>query len=91
MEPLRAGRECELILKFVNPTQHQTVVKFLPLSLEEEEATEIEESAVEVVDEQPASITSTDVRFVFLLCMFVRILRIFKNNFELHIFTIICI
>lgn len=67
VEPLRAGRECELILKFVNPTQHQTVVKFLPLSLEEEEATETEETAVEVVDEQPASITATDVRFVYLI------------------------
>lgn len=26
MEPLRAGKSCELILKFTNPTQHQMAV-----------------------------------------------------------------
>lgn len=65
MEPLRAGRECELILKFVNPTQHQTVIKFLPLTLEEQETeeTEVEETPVDILDEQPASIT--DVIYLF--------------------------
>lgn len=68
MEPLRAGRECELILKFVNPTQHQTVIKFLPLALEEQETeeSEVEEAPVEILDEQPASIT--DVRYLFYYC-----------------------
>ncbi|XP_018322483.1 dynactin subunit 4 [Agrilus planipennis] len=31
VEPLRAGKQCELLLKFSNPTQHQTVITFLPL------------------------------------------------------------
>lgn len=63
VEPLRAGKECELILKFVNPTQHQTVIKFLPLSFEEEETNsgETEESLVQTSDEQPQSLT--DVSF----------------------------
>lgn len=34
VEPLRSGKECELILKFINPTQHQTTVSFLPLTHE---------------------------------------------------------
>lgn len=32
MEPLRAGKSCELILKFTNPTQHQTVVTLLGMN-----------------------------------------------------------
>lgn len=58
VEPLRAGKECELILKFVNPTQHQTVIKFLPLSLEEEVPSEgdSEQTDVQIVEEQPPNI-----------------------------------
>ncbi|XP_044263145.1 dynactin subunit 4 [Tribolium madens] len=33
VEPLRAGKPAELILKLTNPTQHQTVITFLPLDL----------------------------------------------------------
>lgn len=53
VEPLRAGNECELILKFVNPTQHQTVIQFLPFFLEEEETTdaETEEAVTTIVDD----------------------------------------
>lgn len=66
VEPLRAGRDCELILKFVNPTQHQTVIKFLPLSLEDEESTEegeTDETSVPIVEEQPPSISDVSMFF----------------------------
>lgn len=33
VEPLRAGQKVELLLKFINPTQHQTVVSILDLSM----------------------------------------------------------
>ncbi|KAH0809413.1 hypothetical protein GEV33_013378 [Tenebrio molitor] len=36
VEPLRAGRSSELIIKFTNPTQHQTTITFLPLDLSSE-------------------------------------------------------
>lgn len=42
MEPLRAGRECEIILKLYNPTQHLTSVQFCPLPTPEEEEMELE-------------------------------------------------
>ncbi|KAI4460369.1 dynactin p62 subunit [Holotrichia oblita] len=32
VEPLRAGQPAELLLKFINPTQHQTVVTIMDLS-----------------------------------------------------------
>lgn len=35
MEPLRAGRVSELIIKICNPTQHQTTVTLLPILLDE--------------------------------------------------------
>ncbi|RZC38608.1 dynactin subunit 4 [Asbolus verrucosus] len=38
VEPLRAGRASELIVKFTNPTQHQTTIAFLPLDSVAEEA-----------------------------------------------------
>lgn len=31
IEPLRVGKSCELLLKFINPTQHQTEITILPL------------------------------------------------------------
>ncbi|KAJ8971260.1 hypothetical protein NQ317_011619 [Molorchus minor] len=37
VEPLRAGRQCELILKFTNPTQHQTTINILELNMNEPE------------------------------------------------------
>lgn len=30
-EPLRSGKSSELLLKFCNPTQHQTQITILPL------------------------------------------------------------
>lgn len=59
VEPLRAGNDCELILKFINPTQHQTTIKFFPLSFEEPEVSvDIEEKEVASdASEQPSSIT----------------------------------
>lgn len=32
VEPLRVGQPSELLLKFINPTQHQTVISILHLS-----------------------------------------------------------
>lgn len=43
VEPLRAGKTCELLLKFSNPTQHQTVITFLPVTLETEETKTLEQ------------------------------------------------
>ncbi|XP_054258813.1 dynactin subunit 4 [Macrosteles quadrilineatus] len=42
VEPLRAGRPCEIILKLTNPTQHLTSVQFCPLPTEEEELRDLE-------------------------------------------------
>lgn len=60
VEPLRAGNECELILKFINPTQHQTSVSFSSLELGDvEEAVELEASEVKSTqdtEEQPSSL-----------------------------------
>ncbi|KAG5879779.1 hypothetical protein JTB14_001796 [Gonioctena quinquepunctata] len=41
VEPLRAGKSCELILKFTNPSQHQTTITFFELDLEEQDTIEI--------------------------------------------------
>lgn len=59
VEPLRAGTVCELILKFINPTQHQTTIKFLPLSFEEPDISVNTEEKVVSLDtnEQPSNIT----------------------------------
>lgn len=32
IEPLRAGKTSELLLKFINPTQHETSIALLPFS-----------------------------------------------------------
>ncbi|CAG9823358.1 unnamed protein product [Phaedon cochleariae] len=42
VEPLRAGQSCELILKFTNPSQHQTTITILELNLEQQEVEEAE-------------------------------------------------
>ncbi|XP_028131036.1 dynactin subunit 4 [Diabrotica virgifera virgifera] len=67
VEPLRAGKECELILKFTNPTQHQTTISFLELKLDEEEEV-LENKMVQVTEsvehlsvqekQQPLSLSS---------------------------------
>lgn len=66
VEPLRAGRPCELILKFTNPTQHQTTISFFELNLDEQEDI-VENKLTEVVEnveqlslqeKQPMSLTS---------------------------------
>lgn len=49
VEPLRAGRPCELILKFTNPTQHQTTISFFELNLDEQEDI-VENKLTEVVE-----------------------------------------
>lgn len=43
VEPLRKGRQCEMILKLSNPTPHETTITFLALPTPEEEKLEIEE------------------------------------------------
>lgn len=53
VQPLRAGKTSELLLKFLNPTQHQTSITLLPLDLmepaENESAVVVKESTVEGV------------------------------------------
>ncbi|XP_019868198.2 dynactin subunit 4 [Aethina tumida] len=63
VEPLRAGKPVELILKFTNPTQHQTDISFLELVItepEDEEIKETEESldSLSLQDKQPISLPS---------------------------------
>lgn len=67
VEPLRAGNDCELILKFINPTQHQTTVNFLPLSYEEPEVSLESEEKEPISDssEQPSSITEVNFKQSF--------------------------
>ncbi|CAG9864274.1 unnamed protein product [Phyllotreta striolata] len=63
VEPLRAGKPCELILKFTNPTQHQTTISFEELNLVE--CSEIEENKfselvqnLSIQDKQPLSLSN---------------------------------
>ncbi|KAJ8939603.1 hypothetical protein NQ318_010610 [Aromia moschata] len=66
VEPLRAGRQCELIIKFTNPTQHQTTVTFLELKMDDSEVTDTEvtevseslEQTLSIQEKQPMSLTS---------------------------------
>lgn len=37
VEPLRAGKTCELILRFTNPTQHQTVITLLKINHDDDD------------------------------------------------------
>jgi hypothetical protein len=62
VEPLRAGRSSELIIKFTNPTQHQTTITFLPLDLSSEV---IEDSykKEETAESLLASLNLIEVRF----------------------------
>ncbi|CAH1960029.1 unnamed protein product [Acanthoscelides obtectus] len=45
VEPLRSGKTSELIVKFTNPTQHQTTITFFELDLDEVESVVTEEVA----------------------------------------------
>lgn len=59
----------------MNPTQHQTVIRFLPLALDEEpkESEVEEETHVEIVDEQPPSIGDVrTISFKFFLVLIVK-------------------
>ncbi|CAH0553048.1 unnamed protein product [Brassicogethes aeneus] len=63
VEPLRAGQTSELIIKFTNPTQHQTVVSFLEIALDEPEEPEIKEveetmDSLNIQEKQHASLPS---------------------------------
>nr|CAH7743499.1 unnamed protein product [Callosobruchus chinensis] len=49
VEPLRAGKTSELIIKFTNPTQHQTTITFFELNLNEVEP-QIAEEVAEVAE-----------------------------------------
>lgn len=46
-EPLRVGQESQLIIRLCNPTQHQTVIQFLPLPSAEEDLEEREKEIEE--------------------------------------------
>lgn len=59
VEPLRAGNDSELLLKFSNPTQHQTTITLLPLTYEDDENKEKDDifpsEPTSVPQAQPAS------------------------------------
>ncbi|XP_022912675.2 dynactin subunit 4 [Onthophagus taurus] len=61
VEPLRAGKPCELFLKFINPTQHQTTISILPLSAMEIKSPENNSNLVMVKTEEkePISLPSS--------------------------------
>ncbi|KAF5273504.1 hypothetical protein FQA39_LY07521 [Lamprigera yunnana] len=68
VEPLRAGKTCELFLKFSNPTQHQTTITLLPYVMEEtdilnegisENSESIEEK--QLPSSQPSSLLHTSL------------------------------
>lgn len=62
VEPLRAGRPAELIIKFTNPTQHQTVVTFLPLDLTMLEEDDNSEKEKNIDHSQPSSLLNLSSR-----------------------------
>lgn len=63
VEPLRAGKPCELIIKFTNPTQHQTTITILDLDLAEQEDYVKEQKVADVVEflEQSLSLQEVSV------------------------------
>lgn len=61
MEPLRAGKTCELILKFTNPTQHQTVITLLKMMYDEEDIVKEENSASDVIETSDEKLSSEEV------------------------------
>lgn len=64
VEPLRAGKQCELILKFTNPTQHQTVITLLATSFEDPEVYEENEAASQPSDDSE-QISVSDTLLLF--------------------------
>lgn len=62
MEPLRAGKPCELILKFTNPTQHQTVIAILEMKDDDLKPPVIEEhSESEIAEELERKLSVQEV------------------------------
>lgn len=63
VEPLRAGRVSELIIKICNPTQHQTTVTLLPILLDElsEVVKELDRIPEETDEENKPSLPSGPV------------------------------
>ncbi|KRT81399.1 hypothetical protein AMK59_5019, partial [Oryctes borbonicus] len=65
VEPLRAGQPSELLLKFINPTQHQTVITILNLSampdvLQEDKMPDTStEEELKPIEKEPLSLTLT--------------------------------
>lgn len=60
VEPLRAGKPAELLIKFTNPTQHQTTISFSELDLTAEEI--VEENLIEeTLQEEPIEIKETSL------------------------------
>lgn len=67
VEPLRAGKPSELIIKLINPTQHQTTITFLALDSEENE---MEEKAQEQADNLEVGINDCQFQlFCYFLCL----------------------
>lgn len=66
VEPLRAGQPSELILKFTNPTQHQTTITILHLDLNAVEEI-VEEPVEQLAESLDKSLTvKSDVRPVII-------------------------
>lgn len=55
VEPLHAGKDCEIILKVTNPTQHLTSIQFRPLLLLDDNKGAISKSKTinDALKEQP--------------------------------------
>ncbi|XP_017777117.1 PREDICTED: dynactin subunit 4 [Nicrophorus vespilloides] len=49
VEPLRIGKQCELLIKLINPTQHQTTITILPL----EHLDAIQQEDTKVIEDPP--------------------------------------
>lgn len=69
MPSLKAGEPAELLIKFINPTQHETTITFLDLDLAAQEAYVQEQKMIELTDtldqalslqtsKQPSSLTT---------------------------------
>jgi hypothetical protein len=80
VEPLRAGRSSELIIKFTNPTQHQTTITFLPLDLSSEvieDSYKKEETAESLL--AALSLTEVRLRFVVLIEKEIKVPRLSRD------------
>lgn len=53
VEPLRAAVKCELIIKIINPTPHQTTISFSQINLEEHKQEDVSfEEPAEVAEKK---------------------------------------